>query len=539
MGLVTADRVKEDWTGVGTGAIVLGGAAQGGFQRFGAKLVNGDTCYYTVEEPSANRWESGLATYNSGPNSLTRSAGNVFDGSAGPGALVNFGSGAKVVFLTPAAYTYPTAAQGAALPAAPFRGMRFLWVTTGRAWEMVYDGSAWRALNAFGDTEVYVNPASGTDSPEKGTGPGANAYRTGQYAVDQLPGGLAGNVLIRPSGTLREHIVIRGKTLLGNYNITIQGEDITVAVSGAAGAVSGSNPAGNGDAGYGTLTDAGAAWTVNAWRNKHVEILSGTGAGQIRPIHSNTATQLVIAGRWDTVPDGTSDFRIYDAATRITGANAGAETTPVRAHAVEVNGGQRGVILRRLKLDYTTESHAYCGPLSEMNVQECRVEGGSVYGVHYTTGAAGAVNGNVFVSCVIGLAADNTANVFAFFNNRCTSCTGAHVFATSGGSVYLRQSYLGQSAAYGLQVDNQGRAFLDGYTSIDGSAGDNVFVGDNGSVKAVNDSAAYATIVSKNSGAWGWFCTVGGVGPNASLITYSGNTSGTRTPATAPDAGTT
>lgn len=94
---------------------------------------------------------------------------------------------------------------------------------------------------------------------------------------------------------------------------------VTVDVAAKLGTLSAANPVGNGSAGYGTLTDSGAAWTVNAYRNKFVEITSGLGSGQIYPIHANTATVVTIVGRWETVPDTTSNFRIFTPATRVTG----------------------------------------------------------------------------------------------------------------------------------------------------------------------------------------------------------------------------
>lgn len=59
-----------------------------------------------------------------------------------------------------------------------------------------------------------------------------------------------------------------------------------------------------------TITDSTKSWAVNRWSNYAVRILAGTGAGQIRPIASNTATALTIVGSWDTNPDNTSVFVI-------------------------------------------------------------------------------------------------------------------------------------------------------------------------------------------------------------------------------------
>jgi hypothetical protein len=58
-----------------------------------------------------------------------------------------------------------------------------------------------------------------------------------------------------------------------------------------------------------TLTQSAANWGVNQWANSQVRIVSGTGAGQIRPITSNTATVLTVP-TWTTNPDATSVFQI-------------------------------------------------------------------------------------------------------------------------------------------------------------------------------------------------------------------------------------
>ena len=59
-----------------------------------------------------------------------------------------------------------------------------------------------------------------------------------------------------------------------------------------------------------TLTDWTESWPVNGWTNYQVRIVSGTGAGQIRTISSNTATALTVSSAWTVNPDVTSVYRI-------------------------------------------------------------------------------------------------------------------------------------------------------------------------------------------------------------------------------------
>ncbi len=51
-------------------------------------------------------------------------------------------------------------------------------------------------------------------------------------------------------------------------------------------------------------------WGVNQWANSQVRIVSGTGAGQVRPIASNTATTLTVSPVFATAPDATSVYSI-------------------------------------------------------------------------------------------------------------------------------------------------------------------------------------------------------------------------------------
>jgi hypothetical protein len=59
-----------------------------------------------------------------------------------------------------------------------------------------------------------------------------------------------------------------------------------------------------------TLNNTGKAWTTNQFTNMQIRITSGTGAGQIRTIASNTATTITTSANWTTTPDATSTYAI-------------------------------------------------------------------------------------------------------------------------------------------------------------------------------------------------------------------------------------
>lgn len=58
-----------------------------------------------------------------------------------------------------------------------------------------------------------------------------------------------------------------------------------------------------------TLVNNAKTWATNQWTNYQVRIVSGTGAGQIRTISSNTGTTLTVP-TWTTTPDATSVYSI-------------------------------------------------------------------------------------------------------------------------------------------------------------------------------------------------------------------------------------
>jgi len=63
-----------------------------------------------------------------------------------------------------------------------------------------------------------------------------------------------------------------------------------------------------------TLEDGTKAWRANAYKGVRVRISAGTGEGQERIILSNTATALTVTAAWDTAPDATSEYEVFDPA---------------------------------------------------------------------------------------------------------------------------------------------------------------------------------------------------------------------------------
>jgi RHS repeat-associated protein len=65
-----------------------------------------------------------------------------------------------------------------------------------------------------------------------------------------------------------------------------------------------------------TLSDTSQGWMTNQWQGRAVLIVSGTDAGDVRVIASNTATTLAVSSPWTTTPDSTSVYAFQGDRTR-------------------------------------------------------------------------------------------------------------------------------------------------------------------------------------------------------------------------------
>lgn len=74
MSLVTTDRIKENCNVVGLNDITLAGTLPG-YKSFSSVMNVGDTCYYSVVNPSDGNWEVGIGTL-SDPSTLQRTTVN-------------------------------------------------------------------------------------------------------------------------------------------------------------------------------------------------------------------------------------------------------------------------------------------------------------------------------------------------------------------------------------------------------------------------------------------------------------------------------
>lgn len=81
----------------------------------------------------------------------------------------------------------------------------------------------------------------------------------------------------------------------------------------------------------------GAAWAVNEWQDGWVDIVSGTGAGQLRKVASNTASAITPYDAWTVTPDATSVFEVHanpTSTTLIGGDNSKVHAVPYPTETV-------------------------------------------------------------------------------------------------------------------------------------------------------------------------------------------------------------
>ena len=116
MALVINDRVKENSTTTGTGAIALGGVPAGqGTVTFATGIGNSNTTYYAIHNQGTTEWEVGLGTLDGTSANLARTT--VIDNSDGNTSPITLSSGTKDIFCTlPASKAVYLDSTGALVP---------------------------------------------------------------------------------------------------------------------------------------------------------------------------------------------------------------------------------------------------------------------------------------------------------------------------------------------------------------------------------------------------------------------------------------
>lgn len=434
--------------------------------------------------------------------------------------------------------------SGPVLPASPITGQQFVHTPGSpaptRALHLEYGSGQWNAAFSFGAATLYVDGTNGKDVQANGYAAGTSAFKTIQFAVNQLLGAqLYGNATISiAAGTYNEQVTIQGIAFGGNYNLTLLGARAADTLGDTTGKTW-ANPVGNGSAGYTTITSTGTPWTAHAFKGLFLETTSGTGNGQIFVVLDNTTsviTLVAVAGNANvggTLGDATTHFHVYGIATEISGANAGAPTTPVRAYCIDVEG-QPGVILRQLTMDYATQGCAHAaGSGANMTITQCVVNDGIFAGAFYEQ----LSNGSIVTSTFTG---NGFAEVFVNTNSVIiiSLCLISGSVSGSGMSIEANSSvtgtvccYVSETAGIGLATQNGGAVTLTDFIEFNG-CGSHGILNDIGS-KILQAAGVAASIRFINNGGWGILSQNGSVGSSVSSCTFTTNATGTYSPTTA------
>ena len=230
--------------------------------------------------------------------------------------------------------------NGATVPTspAPVSGQWFLHTPTGRNVLMMYDGSNWMPIISLGTMTMYVNVDGATagDSIDKGDTT-ANGFSTIQYAVDQIPGLVGGNVIIYidsgegVANTYAEQVTIQGKNFTGNYTITLEGN----LIEDSSGTSSANGTQGTG-ATQGVVTDTG---NMGSAANRLIYLDADD---EYRVVDSVTANNATICGTFTSQPLSGENYVIYSWGTKIDGGST-------RDYCLHIINGQSGVIVNNME----------------------------------------------------------------------------------------------------------------------------------------------------------------------------------------------
>ena len=251
----------------------------------------------------------------------------------------------------------------ATVPTAPTAGELCYHTPTGRKVLLIYNGTTWTPIISIGTFVVYVDKTDGTDAQDKGTAVDSAAFKTIQYAVDQIPPTFSGNVTININAeTYTENVVIQGKSPSGSYTITLVGTLSNVDTRESAASTQGTG------ATRGTAVRSTGTWTANAHNGQLVRYTTGVDSGLTRVIDTNDTTTITIVGTWSGGAPGVGDTFVIE--------NWGTIIAPTTGYAVKVDNYQVGVTLQTMKLTGTDTYALAVGNGSNCVADRCWLMGG-------------------------------------------------------------------------------------------------------------------------------------------------------------------
>lgn len=256
--------------------------------------------------------------------------------------------------------------NGATLPTTAVKGQWFLHTPTGRTILMMYDGSTWKPIYSFGTMQVYVNGTGGTDDQNYGYDFSTHAFKTIQFAINQIPPTNAGNVYINLSrDVFSEPIVIQGKSYTGAYGIYLYGYQInktSALVSNTPTTYTQGGTTSTTGPDYSTIAKTG----IFAGRNLTGMFIQYGSAGNYYVINNNTDDKIWIA---DNTISSVSSFKIFNLSSA-NWYNSGI--------GLSVGQGQQGIYVYNMNFSNTGTSSTFdYSPFSYVTMINNIVQGGN------------------------------------------------------------------------------------------------------------------------------------------------------------------
>lgn len=444
-------------------------------------------------------------------------------------------------------------------------GQLFTHTPTGRSVWMKYNSTlaVWAPLFNEGTTTMYVDYANGTDSQNNGGATGTSAFKTRQFAVNQISGNVGGDVYIYDAGgTIQEQVTIQGKYSSGNYTLYIIGT-MTTQTSGT---ITSATDYSSGT--QATITKTAAGWTVNAYADYVFRITGGTGYDATNTwkndyvIESNTATVLTLIGKFFVVPDATTTYQILSFASIADGNSHTLNSAFIPL------GNQMPIIIKQFKTQNFKDTHFYpqngatysqftthsviasSGPnaqargfrsdsycvhpnLNCLNINNSAVRGFSLLNGSRTaydagTNKYGLTNSLIKAPNPVEISFNATLSYGAGYGNKFVGTTTAGTVLVGVLSVAdFLNTIITTSATgtVGISVEEGSVVRLRGGCDIFGHTSHGISIDSNSVLWAAGSGSK-----SRNNGGWGLYTSLSSVGKSVTTnITYSGNTLGTYT----------
>lgn len=326
-----------------------------------------------------------------------------------------------------ASFTDLSCDTGTTFPTNIQNGTCFFLQMTNRAGLFVWDGSIWNPTQGFGNWQMFVDGALGTDNQTQGDTNGTGAFKTIQYAINQVPNINLGSVAINISaGVYAENLSISGKLLQGGNSLTIQGQPLSEIATDYNGTPTlfspGNNPAVAGTQTYPSCMDTNESFGANQTLFGKFAQYNDTSAWF--PIYKSNNTSFCVA---ENSLLGITKYRIKTLSTIVKNSGNGQLLT--------IPAGQTGLIINFINFENNGSGNTLRG------------------------GALSATNFNYIKLKTQQATAGSTYNGISTFTNSAlyTLGTGSPVMAVQGGGyLTLTNCAMWANGTNGYTVRNVG-----------------------------------------------------------------------------------